>query len=146
MLNIGNIELREKPLFLAPMEDVTDPSFRYLCKIFGADMMYTEFISSDGLIREGRKSVKKLEISDDERPIGIQLYGHLIESMVEATKIVTAVNPDVIDIGFEGQTELNPVRIHSNRLNPGSCNERNGFSTVQPDCLTGTERSQMTIA
>ena len=100
MLNIGNIELREKPLFLAPMEDVTDPSFRYLCKIFGADMMYTEFISSDGLIREGRKSVKKLEISDDERPIGIQLYGHLIESMVEATKIVTAVNPDVIDINF----------------------------------------------
>ena len=100
MLNIGNIELREKPLFLAPMEDVTDPSFRYLCKIYGADMMYTEFISSDGLIREGRKSVKKLEISDDERPIGIQLYGHIVESMVEATKIVTEVNPDVIDINF----------------------------------------------
>ena len=99
-MNIGNIELREKPLFLAPMEDVTDPSFRYLCKIYGADMMYTEFISSDGLIREGRKSVKKLEISDDERPIGIQLYGHIVESMVEATKIVTEVNPDVIDINF----------------------------------------------
>ena len=100
MLNIGNIELREKPLFLAPMEDVTDPSFRYLCKIYGADMMYTEFISSDGLIRKGRKSVQKLEISDDERPIGIQLYGHMIEPMVEATKIVTEVNPDVIDINF----------------------------------------------
>jgi len=82
------------------MEDVTDPSFRYLCKIYGADMMYTEFISSDGLIREGRKSVKKIEISDDERPIGIQLYGHIVESMVEATKIVTEVNPDVIDVNF----------------------------------------------
>lgn len=99
-MNIGNLELREKPLFLAPMEDVTDPSFRYLCKIYGADMMYTEFISSDGLIREGRKSIKKLEISDDERPIGIQLYGHIVQSMVEATKIVTEVNPDVIDINF----------------------------------------------
>ncbi len=100
LLNIGHIELREKPLFLAPMEDITDPSFRYLCKMYGADMMYTEFISSDGLIREGRKSVKKLEISDEERPIGIQLYGHIVESMVEATKIATEASPDIIDINF----------------------------------------------
>jgi len=82
------------------MEDVTDMSFRYICKIYGADMMYTEFISSDGLIREGRKSVRKLEILDDERPIGIQLYGHVVESMVEATRIAAAANPDVIDINF----------------------------------------------
>lgn len=100
MLNIGHITLREKPLFLAPMEDVTDPSFRHICKKFGADMMYTEFISSDGLIREGKKSIKKLEITEEERPIGIQLYGHLVESMVHATKIVTEANPDVIDINF----------------------------------------------
>jgi nifR3 family TIM-barrel protein len=100
LLIIGNVELREKPLFLAPMEDITDPSFRHLCKMYGADMMYTEFISSDGLIRDGRKSLKKLEISDNERPIGIQLYGHTVESMVEATKIATEANPDVIDINF----------------------------------------------
>ncbi len=99
-MNIGHVTLREKPLFLAPMEDITDPSFRHICKTFGADMMYTEFISSDGLIRKGRKSIKKLEISDDERPIGIQLYGHVVESMVEATKIATDASPDVIDINF----------------------------------------------
>ncbi|HJX70776.1 MAG TPA: tRNA-dihydrouridine synthase family protein, partial [Bacteroidales bacterium] len=100
MLNIGHLKLREKSLFLAPMEDITDPSFRHICKMYGADMMYTEFISSDGLIREGKKSLKKLEISDDERPIGIQLYGHIVESMVEATKIATEAHPDVIDINF----------------------------------------------
>ncbi len=99
-MKIGQIELGENPLFLAPMEDITDPSFRYMCKMYGADMMYTEFISSDGLIREGRKSLKKLEITDNERPIGIQLYGHILESMVQATKIVTEANPDVIDINF----------------------------------------------
>lgn len=98
MVKIGNIELRDKPLFLAPMEDVTDPSFRHMCKLFGADMMYTEFISSDGLIREGEKSVKKLDISEEERPIGIQLYGHLIDAMVEAARIAEQSNPDVIDI------------------------------------------------
>lgn len=98
MVKIGNIELRDKPLFLAPMEDVTDPSFRHMCKLFGADMMYTEFISSDGLIRDGHKSVKKLKISDEERPIGIQLYGHLIDAMVEAAKIAEESKPDVIDV------------------------------------------------
>ncbi len=99
-MKIGNIELRDKPLFLAPMEDVTDPSFRYICKLFGADMMYTEFISSDGLIRGGGKSVKKLDISDEERPIGIQIYGHIIEAMVDAVKIVEKVTPNLIDINF----------------------------------------------
>lgn len=99
-MKIENIDLGEKPLFLAPMEDVTDPSFRYICKQFGADMMYTEFISSDGLIRDARKSLQKLEIYDYERPIGIQIYGHLIEPMVEAARIAETANPDLIDINF----------------------------------------------
>lgn len=99
-MKIANLELGEKPLFLAPMEDVTDPSFRYICKKFGADMMYTEFISSDGLIRDARKSLQKLEIYEYERPIGIQLYGHLIEPMVEAARIAESANPDLIDINF----------------------------------------------
>ncbi|MEA1873650.1 MAG: tRNA dihydrouridine synthase DusB [Bacteroidota bacterium] len=100
MVKIGNIELCDKPLFLAPMEDITDPSFRYMCKQFGADMMYTEFISSDGLIRDGRKSLQKLNLLDDERPVGIQIYGHLIEPMVESAVIAEKANPDVIDLNF----------------------------------------------
>jgi tRNA-dihydrouridine synthase B len=99
-LKIGNITLREHPLFLAPMEDITDPSFRMVCKMHGADFMYTEFISSDGLIREGKKSVKKLDIYDFERPMGIQLYGHLIDAMVEAAHIAEAAGPELIDINF----------------------------------------------
>ena len=99
-MKIGDIDLGEKPLLLAPMEDVTDPSFRFMCKEFGADVVYTEFISSDGLIRDGAKSVKKLDISDTERPVGIQIYGHLIEPMVEAARIAEAANPDIIDINF----------------------------------------------
>jgi len=99
-LNIGNIQLGEHPLFLAPMEDITDPSFRRICKQHGADFMFTEFISSDGLIREGQKSVKKLDIYDPERPIGIQLYGHLIEPMVEAALIAEEAKPETIDINF----------------------------------------------
>ena len=99
-MQIGNINLGENPVFLAPMEDVTDPSFRYICKEFGADMMYTEFISSDGLIRNAGKSVKKLDIFDYERPIGIQIYGHLIDAMVEAAKIAEEARPDLIDINF----------------------------------------------
>ena len=99
-MQIGAINLGEKPLFLAPMEDVTDPSFRYICKHFGADMMYTEFVSSDGLIRDARKTLKKLEIEESERPIGIQLYGHLIDAMVQAAVIVEEVRPDLIDINF----------------------------------------------
>jgi nifR3 family TIM-barrel protein len=99
-LKIGNVDLGGKPLLLAPMEDVTDPSFRFMCKRFGADMMYTEFINADGLIRDARTSVAKLDIFDFERPIGIQLYGHEIDSMVEATRVATAAKPDVIDINF----------------------------------------------
>lgn len=87
-------------MFLAPMEDITDPSFRMICKINGADVMYTEFISSDGLIRDGQKSVKKLDIYDYERPIGIQLYGHLIDAMVEAAHIAESAHPELIDINF----------------------------------------------
>ncbi len=100
MIKIGNIQLPEKPLFLAPMENISDPSFRFICKKFGVDMMYTEFVSSDGLIRNGKKSLKKLDISDYERPLGIQIYGHLIDPMVEAAKMVEQVNPDLIDINF----------------------------------------------
>ncbi|MBP3482299.1 MAG: tRNA dihydrouridine synthase DusB [Alistipes sp.] len=99
-MKIANIELGEQPLFLAPMEDVTDPSFRYMCKKFGADVVYTEFISSDGLIRDAAKSLAKLNIDDAERPVGIQIYGHLIEPMVEAARIAEAAHPDIIDINF----------------------------------------------
>jgi len=99
-LKIGNITLREHPLFLAPMEDITDPSFRMVCKMHGADFMYTEFISSDGLIRDGGKSLRKLDIYDFERPMGIQLYGHLTDAMVEAAHIAEAAGPELIDINF----------------------------------------------
>ncbi|MDE6877077.1 MAG: tRNA dihydrouridine synthase DusB [Alistipes sp.] len=99
-MKIADIDLGDRPLLLAPMEDVTDPSFRYMCKRFGADMVYTEFISSDGLIRDAAKSLKKLEIDEGERPVGIQIYGHLIEPMVEAARMAEAANPDVIDINF----------------------------------------------
>ena len=99
-MTIGNIDLGKYPLFLAPMEDITDPSFRMVCKMHGADFMYTEFISSDGLIRDGEKSVRKLDIYDFERPMGIQLYGHLIEAMVEAAHIAEAYRPELIDINF----------------------------------------------
>lgn len=99
-MKFAGIDLPDYPLFLAPMEDVTDPSFRMVCKKLGADMMYTEFISSDGLIRDGQKSVKKLDIYDYERPIGIQIYGHLIGAMVEAAIIAEQAKPDLIDINF----------------------------------------------
>jgi nifR3 family TIM-barrel protein len=82
------------------MEDITDPSFRGICKEYGVDFMYTEFISADGLIRDGRKSIQKLDINDSERPIGIQLYGHLIDPMVEAARIAETASPDLIDINF----------------------------------------------
>ncbi len=99
-MKIADIDLGSRPLFLAPMEDVTDPSFRHMCKAFGADMVYTEFISSDGLIRDGAKSVRKLNINDAERPVGIQIYGNLIEPMVESAIIAEGAKPDVIDINF----------------------------------------------
>ena len=99
-MRISDIDLGEKPLLLAPMEDVTDASFRYICKLYGADMMFTEFVPSDGLIRDARKALNKLVIYDYERPVGIQIYGHIPEAMVEAARIVQAAGPDVIDINF----------------------------------------------
>ena len=100
MTRIGKIELGEFPLLLAPMEDVSDPPFRAVCKDHGADLMYTEFISSEGLIRDAAKSVKKLDIFDYERPIGIQIFGSDIDSMRESAVISTAANPDLIDINY----------------------------------------------
>lgn len=100
LIKIGNIELGETPLLLAPMEDVTDPPFRYVCKMFGADLMYTEFISSEGLIRDAAKSVKKLDFDDVERPVGIQIFGHNIDSMVKAALYAEEAQPDLIDINF----------------------------------------------
>ena len=99
-MKIGDIEFRKEALFLAPMEDVTDPSFRYICKRFGADMVTTEFISSDGLIRDAWKSRAKLNINDFERPVAIQIYGNQIEPMVEAARIAESADPDIIDINF----------------------------------------------
>ena len=99
-VKIGNIDLGEFPLLLAPMEDVSDPPFRFVCKQNGVDMMYTEFISSEGLIRDAAKSRQKLDIFEYERPIGIQIFGSDIESMREATRIATVVNPDLIDINY----------------------------------------------
>ncbi|MEY3966172.1 MAG: tRNA dihydrouridine synthase DusB [Bacteroidota bacterium] len=100
MVKIGDISLGEFPLLLAPMEDVSDPPFRYVCKQHGADLMYTEFISSEGLIRDAAKSTQKLDIFEYERPVGIQIFGSEIDSMVEATKIASSVNPDLIDINY----------------------------------------------
>ena len=99
-MKIAGIELGDRPLFLAPMEDVTDPSFRSMCKEFGADVVYTEFISSDGLIRDAAKSLAKLRFDDAERPVGIQIYGNRIEPMVEAARMAEAAGPDLVDINF----------------------------------------------
>jgi nifR3 family TIM-barrel protein len=101
LIKIGNnIELPDFPLLLAPMEDVSDPPFRYVCKQYGADLMYTEFISSEGLIRDAIKSKKKLDIFDYERPIGIQIFGGDEEAMALSAKIVDATQPDLVDINF----------------------------------------------
>jgi nifR3 family TIM-barrel protein len=100
MVNIGNIKLGEFPLLLAPMEDVSDPPFRAVCKEGGADLMYTEFISSEGLIRDAVKSRQKLDIFEYERPIGIQLFGGEISSMVESARIAAEVNPNLVDINY----------------------------------------------
>ena len=100
MIKIGKLELGEFPLLLAPMEDVSDPPFRKLCKEGGADVMFTEFISSEGLIRNATKSVQKLDIFEFERPIGIQIFGNNISSMKEATEIASSVQPDIIDINY----------------------------------------------
>lgn len=99
-VKIGTLDLGEFPLLLAPMEDVSDPPFRAVCKMHGADLMYTEFISSEGLIRNAAKSKQKLDIFEYERPVGIQLYGSNIESMVEAARIADTVQPELIDINY----------------------------------------------
>ena len=100
MVKIGNIELGEFPLLLAPMEDVSDPPFRAVCKEFGADLMYSEFISSEGLIRDAIKSRKKLDIFDYERPVGIQIFGGDEEALAMSARIVEATGPDLLDINF----------------------------------------------
>ena len=99
-MKIGSIDLGERPVFLAPMEDVTDISFRLMCKHFGADMVYTEFVSSDALIRSVNKTQQKLQVSDDERPVAIQIYGKDTASMVEAARICEEARPDILDINF----------------------------------------------
>ena len=100
-MNIGNITLPERPLFLAPMEDVTDIGFRMLCKRFGAQMVYTEFVSAEALVRSIKSTVSKLTVCDEERPVGIQIYGRDAEAMVEAARIVEdQAHPDIIDINF----------------------------------------------
>jgi tRNA-dihydrouridine synthase B len=99
-VNIGNLTLKKEPLLLAPMEDVTDRMFRALCKRYGADLMYTEFVSSDALVREVDKTLKKMVLNNDERPVGIQIYGKDIDAMTEAARIAEEVNPDIIDLNF----------------------------------------------
>ena len=99
-MKIGNIDLGERPVFLAPMEDVTDIGFRLLCKRYGASMVYTEFVSAEALVRDVKSTVRKLTIADEERPVGIQIYGREVEAMVEAAKMVEQAGPDVIDLNF----------------------------------------------
>lgn len=99
-MKIRHIDLGEKPVFLAPMEDVTDIAFRLMCKRFGADLVYTEFVSSDALIRSVNKTMQKLTISEEERPVAIQIYGKEIDAMVEAARIVEEAQPDILDINF----------------------------------------------
>ena len=99
-MRIANLDFGEYPVFLAPMEDVTDPAFRLMCKRFGADMVYTEFVSSDALVRSVNSTMRKLNISDEERPVAIQIYGKNTDAMVEAARMVEEAHPDVIDINF----------------------------------------------
>ena len=99
-MKIGNIDFGPRPVFLAPMEDVTDIGFRRLCKRFGASMVYTEFVSAEALVRDVKTTIRKLQISDDERPVGIQIYGRDTDAMVEAARIVEQAGPDLIDLNF----------------------------------------------
>lgn len=99
-MQIGNIQFNDYPVFLAPLEDITDLPFRRICKRLGADMMYTEFISSEGLIRDAKKSTLKLDFLEEERPIGIQIFGHETDSMIRAAEIAEGANPDLIDINW----------------------------------------------
>ena len=99
-MKIGNLDFGRYPLFLAPMEDVTDESFRLMCKEFGADMVYTEFVSSDALVRNINSTTRKLNIHDEERPVAIQIYGRFVDAMVEAARMCEEAHPDVLDINF----------------------------------------------
>ena len=99
-MKIGNLDFKEKPIFLAPMEDVSDPPFRIICKEYGADLVFTEFVSSGGLVYEAEDCLRKLDIREDERPVAIQIFGAEIEKVRQAVKIAEAVNPDIIDINF----------------------------------------------
>ena len=99
-MKIANLDLGECPVFLAPMEDVTDPAFRLMCKRFGADMVYTEFVSSDALVRSVNSTMRKLNISDEERPVAIQIYGKNTDAMMEAARMVEEAKPDIIDLNF----------------------------------------------
>lgn len=99
-MKIANLNFGERPVFLAPMEDVTDPAFRLMCKRFGADMVYTEFVSSDALVRSVNSTMRKLNISDEERPVAIQIYGKNTDAMVEAARMVEEAKPDIIDLNF----------------------------------------------
>lgn len=100
MMKIGDLEIKDVPLFLAPMEDITDPPFRRICRRLGADVAVTEFISSEGLIRDVAGSLKKMEFSEEERPVGIQIFGNQVESMMNAARVAESANPDFIDLNF----------------------------------------------
>ena len=100
MYTIAHLEFNHYPLLLAPMEDVSDPPFRHVCKMFGADVVYSEFISADGLIRDSVKSIRKLDFEETERPVGIQIFGNAVEPMVEAARYAETAHPDIIDINF----------------------------------------------
>lgn len=128
-MKIGNIDFGERPLFLAPMEDVTDVGFRMLCKRFGAAMVYTEFVSADAIIRSIKSTLDKMHINDEERPVGIQIYGKDVDSMVEAAKIVESVHPDIIDINFGC-----PVKRWLEKVRERGC------SRTFRSCLTSQER------
>ena len=128
-MRIGNIDLGERPVLLAPMEDVTDIGFRLLCKRYGASMVYTEFVSAEALVRDVKTTVRKLTIADEERPVGIQIYGRDVDAMVEAAKIVEQAGPDVIDLNFgcpvkkvagkgAGAGMLQNIMLPDGRVNP----------------------------
>lgn len=125
-MKIGNIEFGQKPVFLAPMEDVTDIGFRLLCKRYGASMVYTEFVSAEALVRSVKSTINKLTISEEERPVGIQIYGRSVEDMVEAAKIVEEAKPDIIDINFGCPVK----KVAGKGLAPACCRISHSCSTL----------------
>ena len=125
-MKIADIDFGKYPVFLAPMEDVTDAAFRLLCKRFGVDMVYTEFVSSDALIRDINSTVRKLQVYDKERPVAIQIYGNEVEPMVEAAKRVELAKPDILDINF-GCPVKKVARKGCGECSEYSCNGKNPF-------------------